>query len=110
MTTESDARGMPPQDQDIATIQRRHHDALPDLRARCAVEHQWLFGSRVRREEGADSDLDVLIEFNEIPSLFGVIRLENEPGELVKVRVDLVMKSALKPKIGAAILQEVLPV
>jgi uncharacterized protein len=64
----------------------------------------------VRREEGADSDLNVLVEFSEIPSLFAVIRLEDELGELLNVRVDLVMKSALKPKIGAAILQEVLPV
>jgi uncharacterized protein len=110
MTTESDARGTLPQDQDIGTIQRRLHEALPDLRVRYAVKHLWLFGSRARREEGADSDLDVLVEFSEIPSLFGVIRLENELGELLNVRVDLVMKSALKPKIGAAILQEVLPV
>jgi uncharacterized protein len=96
--------------QSITVIRQRLHEALPNLRTRHAVEQLWLFGSRVRCEEGTDSDLDVLVEFGEIPSLFGVIRLENELSELLGVRVDLVMKSALKPRIGEAILREVVPV
>lgn len=109
MTTDSSSRATP-QDQSITVIRQRLHEALPNLRTRHAVEQLWLFGSRVRCEEGSDSDLDVLVEFGEIPSLFGVIRLENELSELLGVRVDLVMKSALKPRIGEAILREVVSV
>jgi uncharacterized protein len=109
MTTDSGSRATP-QDQSITVIRQRLHEVLPNLRTRHAVEQLWLFGSRVRCEEGTDSDLDVLVEFGEIPSLFGVIRLENDLSELLGVRVDLVMKSALKPRIGAAILREVVPV
>jgi len=39
----------------------------------------------------------MLVEFGEIPSLLGVIRLEDELGELLGVRVHLVVTSALKP-------------
>lgn len=109
MTTDPSSRAAP-QGQSITAIRQCLHEALPHLRTRHAVERLWLFGSRVRCEEGTDSDLDVLVEFREIPSLFGVIRLENELSELLGVRVDLVMKSALKPRIGEAILREVVPV
>jgi len=69
-----------------------------------------LFGSYVRNEQNADSDLDVLVEFDEAPSLFEFIRLENELSDILKVKVDLVMKDSLKPTIGQRILAEAVPV
>jgi hypothetical protein len=54
--------------------------------------------------------LDVLVEFDRVPSLFEFIRLERYLSELLKIKVDLVMKSALKPAIGRHILEEAQPV
>ena len=50
--------------------------------------------------KNARSDVDVLISFNEEPSLYGFIELENKLSELLEAKVDLVEKSALKPAIG----------
>jgi hypothetical protein len=54
----------------------------------------------VRGEQEPESDLDILIEFEEAPSFFEYIRLEDYLSEILGVKVDLVMKSALKPAIG----------
>ena len=43
------------------------------------------------------------------PSLLGFIALENYLSGLLGVKVDLVMRDALKPHIGRHILDEVLP-
>ena len=81
---------------------------LPRLRQEYAVRSLKIFGSFVRGEASATSDLDLLVEFDDAPTLFGFVRLENELSQLLGVKVDLVMKKALKPKIGQRILKEVI--
>ncbi len=88
-------------------VQRILHELLPDLRARYAVSTLGVFGSYVRGEQRPRSDLDVLVEFDRAPSLLTFIALENELSDRLGVRVDLVMRRALKPRIGERILQEV---
>ena len=44
----------------------------------------------------------------EYPSLLEFVQLEDELSERLGVKVDLVMKSGLKPRIGQRILQEVI--
>lgn len=82
----------------------------PALNERYGVESIGIFGSYVRGEAEPESDLDVLVEFSTPPSLFQFVRMKDELSELLGVPVDLVMKSALKPGIGAMILQEVVVV
>lgn len=64
----------------------------------------------MRGEQEPESDLDILVEFEEAPSLFEYIRLEDYLSGILGVKVDLVMKSALKPAIGKRILYEVVAV
>ena len=80
---------------------------LPDLSLRYQIASLGVFGSYVRGDQRSDSDLDLLVEFREPPSLFQFIRLENELSDVLGIDVDLVMKSALKPAIGRHILEEV---
>jgi len=68
------------------------------------------FGSYVRQEQAADSDVDVLISFSEPPGLLRFIALENHLTDLLGIQVDLVMRDALKPHLGQRILQEVVSV
>ncbi|HXF51550.1 MAG TPA: nucleotidyltransferase family protein [Dehalococcoidia bacterium] len=96
----------PTLDEILETL-RRH---LPELRERYAVKSLGVFGSYVRGEQRKRSDLDVLVEFYEAPSFFEFVRLERYLSSLVGVKVDLVMKSALKPRIGERILAETVPV
>lgn len=68
-----------------------------------------VFGSYVRGENRTDNDLDILVEFEEDAKmdLIRYIELEDYLSNLFGVKVDLVMKSTLKPRIGKHILEEV---
>ena len=83
---------------------------IPMLTERYSVETLEVFGSYVRSEQRQDSDLDILVTFREVPSLLTFIALENDLSDLLSVKVDLVMKDSLKPKIGGQILREAIPV
>jgi len=74
------------------------------------VKEIGIFGSYVRGEEKGRSDLDVLVEFEEDAklSLLDVVGLEIELSDLLGVKVDLVEKKNLKPRIGERILKEVI--
>lgn len=80
------------------------------LAERYSVEKLEVFGSYVRSEQKKDSDLDVLVTFNEEPSLLTFIAIENYLSDQLGIKVDLVMKDSLKPKIGKRILNEAIPV
>lgn len=88
-------------------ILRQH---MPDLRERYRVRSLAVFGSYVHHAQTPDSDLDVLVEFTDPPGLLKFIELEHYLSDLLGVKVDLVMKEALKPAIGRRILSEVVPV
>jgi predicted nucleotidyltransferase len=95
---------------DVAQFREILQREMPSLALRYHVTSLGLFGSYVRRENRADSDLDVLVTFSQAPSLLRLIELENHLSDLLSVKVDLVMRDALKPGIGRRILAEVVPV
>ena len=64
------------------------------------VSELGIFGSYVRGEQKKKSDLDVLVEFNEVPGLLKFLDLEENLTKLVGVKVDLVRRKGLKPRIG----------
>lgn len=88
-------------------ILRKH---LPELRERYAVKTLGVFGSYVRGEQTRKSDLDILVEFTQTPTLLEFVHLKRHLGDLVGIPVDLVLKKTLKPHIGQYILAEVVPV
>lgn len=83
---------------------------LPELRERFGVRSLEVFGSHVQHRAGPESDLDILVSFVETPGLLAFLALENHLSDLLGVRVDLVMRDALKPRIGERILAEAVPV
>ena len=83
---------------------------LPVLADRYGMETLEVFGSYARSEQKTDSDLDILVTFKEAPSLLTFIAIENYLSDLLEVKVDLVMKDSLKPKIGQQILREAISV
>ena len=85
-------------------------ELLTSLTQEFSVASLALFGSFVREEETDGSDLDLLVEFREAPSLFRFIELENLLTDELGVDVDLVMKDALKPRIRQRILQDIEPI
>jgi hypothetical protein len=79
----------------------------PSIKERYKVKTIGIFGSYVKGEEKEESDLDILVEFEDPVSLLRFVELENYLSDSLGVKVDLVMKDALKPRIGKRILEEV---
>jgi len=66
--------------EEITTILRRH---LPDLREQYKLKSLGLFGSYVHAEQGKRSDLDVLVDFEEAPTLLQLSALQRQLSDLV---------------------------
>jgi hypothetical protein len=98
------------QTNDLQTVLDVLRANLPQLTSTYKVKSLGVFGSQVRGEARSGSDLDILVEFDEAPTLFEFVRLQRRLSQLAATDVDLVMKSGLKPNIGERILREVVPV
>ncbi len=78
------------------------------LEEKYKVKTLGVFGSYVRGEQKKSSDLDILVEFLEPVGLFEFMELEEFLEKKTGVKIDLVSKKALKPRIGKQILEEVI--
>jgi predicted nucleotidyltransferase len=94
----------------LEDVLRTLRASMPELRERYRVRNLWVFGSYVRGEQRKRSDLDVLVDFDQKPTLLGFVHLERTIAELLGMKVDLVMRTALRPAIGRRILEEIVPV
>lgn len=65
---------------------------------------------RPKIEQKKSSDLDILVEFQQTVGLFEFMELEEFLETKMGVKIDLVSKKALKPRIGKHILEEVINV
>ena len=97
-------------DRQVERLVRILRERMPDLKDRYKVTSLGLFGSYVRQAQRKKSDLDLLVEFQEAPSLLTFLRLEHDLSDLLGVKVDLVMKDALRPTIARRIQSELVPV
>lgn len=79
-----------------------------ELKEKYGIKEIGIFGSYVKGKYKGKSDLDILVEFeaNARISLLDFVGLENYLCDLLRVKVDLVEKSVLKPRIGRQILKE----
>lgn len=82
----------------------------PELVKKYRTKEIGIFGSWVRGEQKKNSDIDILVEFEENSgiSLFDFVEIEDYLRKQIGIRVDLVEKKALKPFIGQKISREVI--
>jgi len=92
----------------IDEIKRILLSSKDDLTEKYNVKSIGVFGSYVHGEQSKRSDLDILVDFTKPVGLFDLIRLEDHLSSMVGIKVDLVIKKALKPRIGKNILQDVI--
>lgn len=78
------------------------------MKSQYHVKQLGILGAYVRQEQTDDSDIDILVEFSQTPSLLKFINLENHLSDHLGIKVDLVHQSGLKPRIGEIILAEVI--
>ncbi len=87
----------------------RRDDALGILRAHQTdfkhfeIKSLSLFGSVARDQAGADSDLDVLVEFEGRATFDRYMGLKLFLEDLIGCRVDLVTRKALRPRLRSSV-------
>lgn len=77
------------------------------LRAK-GVQHAAIFGSTARDEARAESDVDVLIDFDPSASvtIYDYVAIRNDIASLFDGRVDVVDREGLKPHLRKPVTQD----
>ncbi len=91
----------------LAELKQILQDHKEELHREYGVTEIGIFGSYAKNEQSEVSDLDIMVEFHKAIDLFTFVKLKIYLSDLLNVKVDLVMKKALKPGIGKRILKEV---
>ncbi|QGZ92839.1 nucleotidyltransferase family protein [Microcystis aeruginosa] len=79
---------------------------LESLKLKYQVKSLGVFGSFVRGEATANSDLDLLVEFKGDVTFDNYMDLKFLLEDLFKRKIDLVIKEDIKPQIRERILEE----
>lgn len=87
----------------IKEVLAKHKD---ELKERFKVKEIGIFGSYVKKMQRKKSDVDILVEFSETVDLFTFVELGDYLNEILGIKVDVVMKDTLKPRIKERILSE----
>lgn len=90
---------------DISTIIEK---SKPYLKEKYYINEIGIFGSHVTGKNNEKSDVDILVNFSKAPSFFKFLEIEDFLSDLLGMKVDLVVRRALKPNIGKNILKEVI--
>lgn len=83
---------------------------LPDLRARFDVKSIGIFGSVARGDDGPESDVDVLVEFEGGPTLRKWYTLHDHLALLLRSSVDLVTIGALRDRFQTEVERDIIRV
>ncbi len=96
----------------LAEIKSRLQAQKPYLYEKYGVTEIGVFGSYVRGEQMADSDIDILVALTDPPriSLLGLVDLQYYLSDLLGMEVDVAVKHNLRKRTGQRILSEVQPV
>ncbi len=89
---------------EIKQILKKHK---PEVQAKYNVSELGIFGSFVRGKQRKRSDIDILVEFTELPDVFLLIDLEDHLRRILKKKIDLVRKGAIRPELKKVIAKEV---
>jgi hypothetical protein len=87
----------------------QQRNAIADLAARHGASNLRLFGSAVRGEERADSDIDLLIDLEPNRGWGDYLALAEELEAFLGRRVDLVIERSLSPHFRPFIAAEARP-
>jgi hypothetical protein len=83
---------------------------LPELEKRFNVNSLAVFGPYIRNDLNKKSDIDLLVEYIDMPGLLGFMELEDYLSETLGIKVGLILKPVLKQKVGKDILNEIIPI
>ena len=70
------------------------------------AEKVYVFGSCARKEQTPESDVDLLVDFNQDATLFDQFDIQDEMNSLLDCKVDVVSRRGLHPYIKRRVLAE----
>ena len=82
--------------QEVIQILKEHQE---ELRETYKVKHLKVFGSYAKGEQTEDSDLDLMVSFEETPTLLMFIGLKEYLEGITGVEVDLVTEDGISPYV-----------
>jgi predicted nucleotidyltransferase len=91
----------------IKILIKEHRDEINQL---FNAEIVGIFGSYARGEENVNSDVDVLVNFNDDATLFDLVGLGDYLEERIGLPVDVVSMRALHPMMKSEVLKEMVTV
>lgn len=74
-------------------------EKLKDYLIKAGARKILVFGSFARGETKPESDIDLIVEFNERKSLLDIVGLEQELTEILGIKVDLLTEKSISPYI-----------
>lgn len=80
-----------------------------DLEKRYPISELGLFGSYAKGDYNIDSDIDILVDFNDRVGI-AFIELAHELEDILKAKVDLVSRKGIKPRYLPSVEQSLIHV
>ena len=84
------------------SLAEKLRSALPELRRRYGLRRVQMYGSVARGDARPDSDVDLLVEFDHVPTLFSIGRLQVDLEALLGRHVDIATPGGMHPRVLAA--------
>ncbi len=81
---------------EIIKILSRHKE---ELGKKYKIKEIRIFGSCVKEEQKESSDIDMIVDFEEIPTFVELMKIQEELDRLLDVKVDLLTEESISPFI-----------
>ena len=92
----------------IKEIQETIAREKDEIRRSYKAEIKGIFGSYARGDFGADSDLDLLVDFDDGASLLDLVGLGQYLEDVLGCKVDVVSRRSLREELRASVLSEMI--
>jgi len=70
-----------------------------ELKEKYKIKEIKIFGSYARGEQRETSDIDIIVDFEETPTLIEFLRVEEEIERILGIKVDLLTEESISPFI-----------
>ena len=94
----------------IVEIQNTIAAEKDEIRRKYRAEIKGIFGSYARGDFHTDSDLDLLVDFDEGANLFDLVGLQQFLEEKLGCKVDLVSRRSLREELRTSVLDEMITI
>ena len=75
------------------------NDHKEELRKKYKIREIKIFGSYAKGEQKESSDIDMIVDFEELPTFIEFLRIQEELEKLLGMKVDLLTEESISPFI-----------